>query len=454
LGQSFKLSGQVNILDPLTGTTAGFGGQMVTISQLGSTNEWTATTAANGSYTASVTGNPGNQYVASVAATSFSPQESSTSTAEDVAQYAQTSLTAWASDTPSGQQSITGTLRYQTSSSFTSAPAPSGVTITASSSDQKTITTTTDASGAFSMPLTGVTGTTTWQLTTQNDLISSPFLLGTVTQVVATPDAITGFTVSLNRAGVLTVGGCLVRTPAASHDYPSVDLEYQRTPSSPWTVFGTVLTQAKLPGCIAGAGFLAHGGAPAASAYYRAYFPGDGEYELVTSSSTGRIWKILTRFSSFTATPSPVSPGGKISVSGTLQQLTNRWHPYASQRVVLIYSMNWRALPPDQVWYVYVVVRTNIKGHFSKTFADPVRRAAAWSANYNGNATHFDVSAPESVVRIRRPAAARAGQVPVSASGQPAQTVSRLVPWADSGLSISPFVLAADPLLTLMGMQD
>jgi hypothetical protein len=304
------------------------------------------------------------------------------------------------------------------------------------------------------MPLTGVTGTTTWQLTTQNDLTSSPFLLGTVTQVVATPDAITGFTVSLNRAGVLTVGGCLVRTPAASHDYPSVDLEYQRTPSSPWTVFGTVLTQAKLPGCIAGAGFLAHGGAPAASAYYRAYFPGDGEYELVTSSSTGRIWKYPTRFISFTATPSPVSPGGKITVSGTLQQLTNRWHPFASQRVVLIYSMNWRALPPDQVWYVYAVVRTNIKGHFSKTFADPVRRAAAWSANYNGNATHFDVSAPESVVRIRRPAAARAGQVPVSASGQPAQIVSRLVPWADSGLSISPFVLAADPLLILMGMQD
>jgi hypothetical protein len=177
-------------------------------------------------------------------------------------------------------------------------------------------------------------------------------------------------------------------------------------------------------------------------------------YEPATSSSTGRIWKYPTRFSSFTAAPSIVSAGGKITVSGTLQQFTNKWHPYASQRVVLIYSLNWRARPPDQVWYVYGVVRTNINGHFSKTFVDPARRAAAWSANYNGNSTHFDVSAPERVVRVLRPAAARAGQVPVSASGQPAQIVSRLAPWADSGLSISPFVLAADPLLTLMGMQD
>ena len=428
-GESFSLSGQVSILDPLTGTTAGFSGQLVTIAQMGSTNEWTATTASGGSYTATVTGDPGDQYIASVAATPYSPAATSATSAEDDPQYAPTSLTASATEAQYGHQSITGTLTYQTTG-FTSTTAPSGVTITASAAGQK-ITTTTAANGTFSMLLPPLIGTTTWQLTTEDDVSSNPFLAGTETEVGATqlwPDALTGFTSSLNRAGVLTVGGCLARTittPAASPDYPRIDLEYRTRRPGAWTVFGTVTTSGKLSGCTSGAGFLAQGDVPAASAFYRAYFPGDGAYEPATSSSTGRIWKYLTRFRPFMATPPAVPVGGKITVSGTLQQYTSKWQAYPNQRILLIYSLNCTAPGPDQVWYGYKWVRVNSKGRFSQTFVDPRRRATCWSANYDGNRTHFIVSARIRMVRIRHAVSLQASQVPTSA-GRPVAKVNRL----------------------------
>ncbi len=460
-GEGFTLSGQVNIQDSLTGTTAGFGGQPVTISQVGSTNQWSTTTASNGSYTANVTGNPADQYVASVAATSFSPKVSSTTTAEDVAQYAPTTLTASAVQAPYGQQSITGTLTYQ-SAPFASTGAPSGVTITATSPGQKNITTTTGAGGAFSMMLPGLIGTTTWQLTTQNDLTSSPFLAGTQTVVGATqlwPDAISGFAASLDNFGQLTVGGCLARTittPAASPDYPRIEIDYQTKPSGAWIELGTVTTGPKMPGCADGAGFLARGPAPVASAYYRAYFPGDSAYEQATSSSSGRLWRYLTRFNPFGASPRAVLRGGKITVSGVLQTYTNKWLPYARQRILLIYSTNWSARPAkDQVWYGYAWVRTNSKGQFSKTFADPVGRATGWSANFNGNKTHFGLSAPVRVVRIRRNIVTGPVQrFMLSASGRPGQVVRRLPPWTWAYLSRRPFVLVRQPLLTLMSLPS
>jgi hypothetical protein len=456
-GQSFNLSGQVNIFDPLTGTTGGFGGQSVTISQQGSTNQWTTTTNSQGSYTVAVTGNPGNTYVASVAVTSFSPTQSSTGTVQDVAQYAPTSLTATVTGALYGHQEISGTLTYQTAG-FTSTTAPSGVTITATSGSDK-ITTTTDANGDFSMTLPPLIGTNSWTLATQNETTSNPFLAATQTEVGATqlwPDALTGLTVSIDRSFVLTVGGCLARTistPPASPDYPRVDLEYRTSRSGTWTVFGTVTTAGKLADCSSGAGFLAQGTAPAGSAFYRAYFPGDGAYEPATSSTTGRVWKYITRFRPFGATPDLVVVHGKITVSGTLQEDTTKWRAYANQRVLLIYSMNWSAEPQDQVWYAFGWVRTNSTGHFSKTFADPVRRGAGWSANFDGNGTHFVVSAPIRVVRVRHAVSPDASNAPASASGGPAKVVSRVGSEANGPAPSWPYVLVDQPLEILMGPQ-
>jgi hypothetical protein len=447
-GQDVDITGRLNAVQPLAGGATAWGGQSVTITDSSNTM-WTGTSAADGSFSIPVTGTPGDSYTASVAPTPANLGATSPTSATDVAVYATTSISAVAAAAPYGKQSITGTLTYQSSLSQNSAPG--GVPITATASGQQTVTTTTGANGSFSMMLPAITGTTTWNLSSQaNDQATTPFLAGTTTSISATqtwPATLSKFKATLSKYYVLTVGGCLSSTlsPVPPPDYPTVEIQYERTTAGPWVELGTVSTT-QMTGC-PGAAFLAQGTAPAASAYYRAYFAGDLTYQAATAGSV-KAALIATRFSPFasSATTLPTSTS-KVTISGTLQYQAASWHGYAYQPVLLIYSKN------DKTWYAYQWLKTNSKGYFSKAFTDSIG-TAYWSANYDGNATHLVAGARVIKVTVRR----ALHKLVVGVPTQQAQPVLALVGTSGTGGKWNsadwPFRIATDPLLILMGKQQ
>ena len=446
--QQVSIAGQLAAVQPLSTTPAGWGGQTVTITD-SSNKTWTGTSASSGSFSIPVTGTPNDQYTASIAATPANLAATSPTSTLDVAQFAKTSITAATTSALYGQQSITGTLSYQ--SGLQQQPAAGGVTITASASGQQNVLTTTQANGSFSMMLPAITGTTAWELSSEsNDLTSTPFLAGTQTSINATqlwPAAITGFSATLNKYYTLTVSGCLASTvtPAPqSPDYPTIEIQYAPTTTGPWHELGTVST-GHITGCT-GAAFLADGGAPAASAYYRAFFSGDGTYEGATGHSV-RAALTATRFDPFKASASSVASGKKITISGTLQYLGSKWHGYARQRVLLIYAKHKNA----KSWFAYRWVTTNSKGAFSKTFADTLG-TEYWSANYYGNSTHLVAGAPTVHVTVRGHAAVRSDAAATRHPVPMVGALSTLMAGQGSLVGLGwPVAMAADPLLVLMG---
>jgi hypothetical protein len=451
-GQDVNITGQLTAVQPLGISPTAWSGQTVTITDSSSTT-WTGTSGTNGSFSIPVTGTPNDQYTASVAATAANLGATSPTSTTDVAQFATTSISAAATSAPYGQQSITGTLTYQ--SGLSQVAAPGGVQITAMADGQQPVSTTTSGNGSFSMMLPAVTGTTIWNLTSQaNDLATSPFLAGTTTSISAVqtwPATLGGFSATLSKYYVLTVGGCLSSSldPAPPPDFPTIQIQYELTTAGPWRELGTVSTT-QMTGC-AGAAFLAQGGAPAAGAYYRAYFPGDETYQPASGIGV-KAALIATRFDPFQASARTLaSPAKKVTISGTLQYRGRKWTGYARQRVLLIYSKN------NKSWYAYHWLRTNNKGAFSSTFADAVG-TAYWSANYNGNGTHLVAGAPEVKVTVRHWHARVTG-----GPGQQPQPVTAFFTTGPSGGSQRssswhtgigwPFLMAADPLLILMGVQ-
>jgi hypothetical protein len=449
-GQDVNITGQLTAQQPLGSGQTPWGGQTVTITDSSSTT-WTGASASDGSFSIAVTGTPGDQYTASIAASPANLGATSPTSTTDNAQLATTSINAVATDAPYGQQNITGTLTYQSSQSIGEVPAPGGVTITATAGQQN-VATTTSANGSFSMMLPALTGTTSWTLTSPDDLTTNPFLAGTTTAISATqtwPSTISGFSVTLSRWYTLRVRGCLSSTlsPPPPPDFPTIEIQYELTTAGPWRELGTVSTTS-ITGC-PGAAFLAQGGAPGASAYYRASFPAPGATDSVYQPATGSSVKAAltaTRFSPFTASAKTLSsPKKQVTISGTLQYHGSKWHGYAHQSVLLIYSKN------NRTWYSYKWLKTNSKGAFSKTFVDSLG-TAYWSANYYGNNTHLVAGAPELKVTVHHSTARLAALL-----AWRAQPVTALFAAADTGGSWRatgwPLFMTADPLLILMGTQ-
>jgi hypothetical protein len=363
----------------------------------GSTND------TNGDFSvAGVTGNPYDLYEASVPAVpGFSLAATSGGTTEDEPELTPTSFVA-PTATPAlfGQQTMTGTLEYGPGVGLT--PAPAGVTITAtatpSGQQPVIIKTTTGSNGSFTMMLPAISGTTSWQLSTADNLATTPFLAGTEDTVSGTqlqfPAAITGFTARVNKNGLLTVGGCLSSSDSgAPPDNPPIEIQYRTSTKGAWRNLGSVSTMSML-GC-GGAGFIAAGAEGAPRAYYRAKFTGDTIYTAATSASV-LAWLYQERYKPFSVTPHVIRSGQKITVSGTLQYLSgSHWHAFAGQKVLIAYSKK----PANPVWYEAHWVKTNKKGKFSITFADRVG-TQYWSADFPGNKNHYPEWAPSVKVTV------------------------------------------------------
>jgi hypothetical protein len=393
-GEQITLSGQLDMQAPLSTTPSGFGGQPVTVELIGgsssSGDSWTATTAADGSYSVQVPATPGNVYAGYFNGTpgSLSAYSGEYDLATDDAQLAATQLTATVTPalTVYGQtQTVSGTLTYQSGSQ--SLPAPPGVTITVTAaSDSQSVTAVTQSGGTFSAALPTVPGATTWLVSSAEDLNSNPFLQSAQTQAsgsVLLPTAITGFSAKLSKYGIITITGCLTSTAAgyAFSGYPSVQIQFTESPGGPWRNLGTVAT-GQLSGC-SGAGIDAEGPAPSNYAYYRASFAGDSSFEPATSSAS-LAWLYATRFSSFRVSPRSDNYGQKFTISGALQYYFSRWHGYAGQRVQIVFSLNKKTL------YSYGWLKTSRTGTFRTKVTDRYR-TGYWAVVYWGSNTHLAV---------------------------------------------------------------
>jgi hypothetical protein len=401
---------------------------------------WTATADSTGDFSVTgVTGVPNDYYSVSVPAVP-GVSLAATATTQDVPQYAQTSIMATAKPAAYGKQSVTGQLTYEPEAGGFNKDAPLGVSITAASGAHK-VSTTTGSDGEFSLALPAITGTTTWLISSQaNDLGSSPFLQATESSVTATqlwPVKIS-FSASLDKYGYLTVAGCMSPTlsqrPPA--DDPTMAVQWRSGRTGRWLTLGYLSTM-EGEGC-AGFGFYGSHPAPAPSAYYRAYFPGDNVYAPAASASTARVWSYPTRFQAFRANPRSVKAGHKVTISGTLQyQAGSKWPSYGNEPVVILYAPTRSA----ETWFYGGSVTTNSKGAFSWTFTDT--SSDYWKAYYAGDDRHFVASARPIPVRVH--GGASSTRVPL---GEPVSLPS-------AGLSARgsmwPFVLSADPWLVLMG---
>jgi hypothetical protein len=396
--QSVTINGQITC--STLACPNSWSGTEVTVTDVtaAATPQWITNTDSSGDFSVTVTGVPGDYYSPSVPVVPW--VSVATANTQDVPQYAPTLITATAATAPYGKQTINGTLTYQ--SGLQQVAAPAGVTITATAGSH-TVSTTTGDSGAFSLTVPPIAGTTTWLLETQNDLSTSPFLADTEFSIGASQQwqtAITKFTAKVTPyppgGALLTVSGCMVSTttpPPSDASDPAVELEWRARRTGNWQWLGDLSTGTQ-PGC-AGLEFSGSGPPKALSAYYRVVVIADATYAGSTSASTGRVWIYQTRFDPFDVTPRSVAAGKKIKVSGTLQYLGSKWRSLADQPVYIIFSYN------RKNWFLVQAVRTNSKGAFSLTIPD-VYGTAYWSANYQGDNTHLEVSASRPRVRVHR----------------------------------------------------
>ena len=275
---------------------------------------------------------------------------------------------------------ITGTAEYDNASTgwqpLTDAPVTGGILL---SGAQHTVMT--DSSGHF-----------TWQYVPSSDTrwsveVGDGNVLGygsaTGSVHVAVPLRITSFTASLSTFAQLTVTSCVQATVSGFNGpVGPLEIQYSAQPSGPWISLGRVARHSNWT-CSASEESYFSGSLPArlAYAYYRAYVPPTADNESAFGKPILR-WKYITRINALHVSPGTVHKGGKLTVSGRLQYYYGGWRNFARQQVLII-------LKPkgSKAWYWMVKVNTNASGYFTSTFTDPV--SASWSADYNGNATHF-----------------------------------------------------------------
>ena len=200
---------------------------------------------------------------------------------------------------------------------------------------------------------------------------------------VAVPLRVTSFTATLSTLAEVTVTGCVQATvPGFNGPAGPLDIQYSMQPSGPWLTLGHVARHSNSACSLSGESYFS-GSLPAqlAYAYYRAYVPATPDNQAMAGKPI-LLWKYVTRITALHVSPGTVHRGGKLTVNGRLQTYNRGWRNYARQQVLIV-------LKPkgSKVWYWLVKVRTNASGYFTSTFTDPV--SASWSADYDGNATHF-----------------------------------------------------------------
>jgi hypothetical protein len=300
---------------------------------------------------------------------------------------------------------LSGTLSYQYAG-VTYPAASESLTIASSEAGFTPVTVSADGSGHFTYTTTAQTGDSVWTIT----FAGNDYLAGTQATLPLTvnqPTSIAHFTAGLSAFGVLSLKAC-VSTPLATR----LTYVYSASAHGPWRTLGTVApgTDSACTGTMVG--FPHRFTVPLANGYYQARFasvPG------AQASASGVLheWKHLTRITGFKVSPTSVSKGGTVTVTGRLWVKSGTWKPLAHRRVAIYFEYN-------NTIYVYVKEMTsNSTGRFSGRYR--VEVTAPWIAQYNGDSTHFASDSAVITVRLRKAAAlaanaAGAQAVPAGAS--------------------------------------
>ncbi|HUB43065.1 MAG TPA: hypothetical protein VMA72_29785 [Streptosporangiaceae bacterium] len=388
-------------------TPVGLGGVPVYVNWVnGDSGPWDqeiGTTAADGTYSGSVQLPAADgEYTVSVNATATMDSGGTsltTSWASDAVRLVGVSVTP--KDFTYGQggvATLTGTVQYQDSVAGWQPLGNSQVVVIAGS-DVKYISTTTE--GQFTWTFVPDTDGTAWSVNVGGgDLLGVAQASGNVYDAV--PVYFKSFSAKLNQFAELAVHACVDVTAAgflSPQGYMTV--QYSAHPGGPWLKLGRVkYVQGAVPsscGVNTQSYFAGTLRARLANAYYRGYFPASNSYQQAASHAVHQ-WKYLTRIVSVHVSPSSVGKGGKITVSGRLQQDTGRWHNFSGQRILIV-------LRPkgSKQWYWIRKVKTNSSGHFTATFVDP--ESASWTAVYEGGSKDFACSGSVHYVKVSGSAA-------------------------------------------------
>jgi hypothetical protein len=403
------LSGTVTGTWP-DGTTGPLAGQTVQFSSTGASVS-NAVTGSSGDFSVQVPEGGGGTIVASVSGPTLADASSPSVTV--TASTAPTEITDNVSTTTAsyGQTvTVTGTLTYNPGTGFVpltgmtvDVDVPGSPAFSAPVSDQ---------SGSFSTTFTILQpGAVTVNFNEGQTPDSGYPLLASATATSASisltyPTSITQFSAGVNSFGQLSVRGCLniAGVPAVDELYlgSAMTIQYATSPAGPWTRLGTVPLGQATTGdglsCGVTEAVGVFGGTlqvKLASAYYRAYFGGQTDQDYGSSTSSPVLAaKTLTEITGLRVSATRVAKGARITFTGKLLQYTSGWKAYGHQTILIVYRK-----PGSKTFYWIVKATTNSAGDFRATVKDTF--TASWSADYEGNASHYACGAKLIKVTVR-----------------------------------------------------
>jgi hypothetical protein len=200
------------------------------------------------------------------------------------------------------------------------------------------------------------------------------------------PTTVTG-SESVDKFGTVHFQGCLQSADHSLDDGANglgtaVRVQYATSASGPWANLTTsVQYSGNKPGCDLGLAGTAR--IHSTWSYYRIDFTGKDGYQ-ASASKPVLAWKYDDRIANFKAQ----RHGNTVAVSGELEYYYNGWHPYAGQRITVVFEPR-----GGNSWYWHVKPTTNKSGRFTGSMT--YKQAAHWSAGYSGNPTHFVTGAPQ-----------------------------------------------------------
>lgn len=389
------VSGTVLAFAPGTGTSVPLANRTVTVSHAATDTvpaaTRTATTDGDGHFTtAAFPDGGGLSYTATVTADDDEVDGTASTTFE--AGYLGTDVTVTAtSDHARVSDGQAFTVSGTVTDAFTHAAEPGvAVRVRNTTSLGPGVLVTTDAAGRFSAPLTGIASSyfgDSWSA-----VVLDHYLTGSASGSVSVPRAATfyGTRITLASTGRVTATGTIGLTYAgdASVTYSEVTyLEYSPNGSTGWKALGHVTSAGGLGETfsVSGWGYV--------DGFYRLRHAQSDELEAATTTPVRRS-RIDTYVFGTKASPTTVTKGRTVSVSGTLEQNVRGWHPMARTTIYLYF------LPKGAKTYRYVATgRTDTHGHI--TLRGTASATGYWQLHYFGDGTHFDSGDTDAYVRVR-----------------------------------------------------